>query len=85
MTLLSIYSNTNNIYDAEQTSRIPIFTNYNFTKNCPINFFENTTLERKEDNCDDVNKYIQVLIPFLYETWLEVAPEAEVSQSKITA
>lgn len=51
-----------------------------FVEACPLDFFNTAAVEDTESL--EKNDYLELLVPILHETWLEVVPETKLVESK---
>lgn len=49
---------------------------------CPLDFLNATTTSVEETENLEKNDYLELLVPILHETWLEVVPETKLIESK---
>lgn len=61
--------------DATKTNTFAIKSSSNLLQKCPINFLNDQTALKTEENQENIEKHVQILLPLLHETWLEVLPE----------
>lgn len=61
--------------DASKTNTFAIKSSLNVLQKCPINFLNHQGTLKTEENEGNIEKHVQILLPLLHETWLEVLPE----------
>lgn len=61
--------------DATKTNNFAIKSGSNLLQKCPINFLNDQATGNPQENQENIEKHVQILLPLLHETWLEVLPE----------
>lgn len=68
--------------NAKTTNYCPIYSKGIFTATCPLDFFNNTTILESSSETVEKTDYLELLVPLLHETWLEVIPELRLMETK---
>lgn len=52
-----------------------------FTDLCPLDFFNTTNVFEQTASLEKTD-YLELLVPILHETWLEVVPDTKITETK---
>lgn len=66
---------------AEGANYLALYSKGLFTETCPLEFFNTNTVVETTDNLNKAN-YLELLVPLLHETWLEIVPEVKLIETK---